>query len=94
VLGAGFTASSGGSSSGSTGLSQPTATEIAQLEALKAQQLHITEILGLLEKFNGMTFVNVEAQGVRTGANRNTEDSRQHPKQAANDAVFEMRRAG
>ncbi|WP_292556451.1 calcium-binding protein [Methylobacter sp.] len=62
VLDAGYVAGTGG-------LTMPTATEIAQLEALKAQQIHITQILGMLEKFNGMTFVNVEEQGVRTGAN-------------------------
>jgi VCBS repeat-containing protein len=62
VLDAGYVAGSGG-------LTMPTATEIAQLEALKAQQSYITQILGMLEKFNGMTFVNVEEQGVRTGAN-------------------------
>ena len=65
VLGAGFGASRGGS----TGIiTPPTAEQIAHLDALKAQQIHITEILGLLEKFNGLTFVNVEPQGVRTGA--------------------------
>jgi len=69
VLGSGFTASSGGSSGDSSGLTILTANQISQLEALKAQQSHITQILGLLEKFNGMTFVNVEEQGVRTGAN-------------------------
>jgi VCBS repeat-containing protein len=41
----------------------------ARLEALKAQQIRITEILGILEKFNGMTFVNIEPDVVHTGAN-------------------------
>jgi VCBS repeat-containing protein len=69
VLGSGFTASGGGSGGGSSDLGLPTAEERAQREALKAQQIHITEILGILEKFNGMTFVNIEPDAVRTGAN-------------------------
>jgi hypothetical protein len=41
VLGVGFIAASGGSSSGSTGQSMPTTDLIAQLDALKGQQSHI-----------------------------------------------------
>jgi len=91
VLG-GFGVSNGGSSG--TGNAPPSAEQIAQLEALKAQQIRITEILGYLEKFNGLTFVNVEAQGVRTGAHRFAGEGGQYQKQVANDAVFEMRRVG
>jgi len=39
----------------------------------------------MLEKFNGMTFVNVEAESVRTGANRFAENGGRYPKQSAND---------
>ena len=72
----------------------PTAAQIAYLEALKAQQSRITQIIGLLEKFNGLTFVNVEPQGVRTGADLYIRDGGQYQQQAANEAVFEMRRVG
>jgi VCBS repeat-containing protein len=68
VLGGGFVSSDGGSGGGSI-LGVPSAEERARLEALKAQQIRITEILGILEKFNGMTFVNIEPDVVHTGAN-------------------------
>ncbi|MGJ0486227.1 MAG: calcium-binding protein [Methylomicrobium sp.] len=68
VLG-GFIASGGGSGGENSSLGVPTAEEKARLEALKAQQIRITEILGILEKFNGMTFVNIEPDVVHTGAN-------------------------
>ena len=57
-----------GGSSG--GISVPTAAEIAQRAALQAQQQQVTQLIATLEKFNGMTFVNIEPQGVRTGANQ------------------------
>jgi VCBS repeat-containing protein len=69
VLGGGFVSSDGGSGGENSSLGVPTAEEIARLEALKAQQIRITEILGILEKFNGMTFVNIEPDVVHTGAN-------------------------
>ena len=72
----------------------PTAAQIAHLEAHKAQQSRITHIIGLLGKFNGLTFVNVEPQGVRTGAYLFIRDGGQYQQQAANEAVFWMRRVG
>jgi VCBS repeat-containing protein len=68
VLG-GFIASGGGSGGENSSLGVPTSEEKARLEALKAQQIRITEVLGILEKFNGMTFVNIEPDVVHTGAN-------------------------
>ncbi len=59
------------------------------LKTLEAQ-IHIIQILGMLEKFNGMTFVNVEVQGVCTGANLFAEDGGQYPKQVANDEKWRI----
>ncbi|WP_181049731.1 Ig-like domain-containing protein [Marinobacter persicus] len=39
-----------------------------RLEALLAEQARVTKLVGLLEQFNGMTFVDIEPEGVRTGA--------------------------
>jgi len=61
-------ASSSGSPSGSAGSTPPTAEQIAQHEALLAQQARLTEIIAVLEKFNGMTFVTIEPEAVYTGA--------------------------
>ncbi len=55
----------------------PTIEEIQAMEAetqrrntLLAQQTALTEMIGILEKFNGLTFVNIEPTGVTTGANQ------------------------
>lgn len=41
-----------------------------RLDALLAEQARVTKLVGLLEQFNGMTFVDIEPDGVRTGADR------------------------
>ena len=44
--------------------------DLAHIAALKEKQQRITKLIGILEKFNGTTFVNIDATGVRTGANQ------------------------
>ncbi|HSI22053.1 MAG TPA: putative Ig domain-containing protein [Methylophilaceae bacterium] len=41
-----------------------------QHEQRMAQQAQIAQMLGILEMFNGLTFVNVSPEGVRTGTNQ------------------------
>ncbi|SFJ49124.1 Ca2+-binding protein, RTX toxin-related [Marinobacter persicus] len=41
-----------------------------RLDALLAEQARVTKLVGLLEQFNGMTFVDIEPDGVRTGADQ------------------------
>jgi len=62
-----FVSSSG---SGSGIFVPPSEAELQRRAALLAQQAAITQLIGTLEKFNGLTFVNVEPTGVRTGASQ------------------------
>ena len=57
-----------GAGGGSNGITLPDPQETQRREALKAQQASVTSLIALLEKFNGLPFVNIEPQGVRTGA--------------------------
>ena len=41
--------------------------ELARLEALRQSLAHVEHLIGLLERFNGMTFVDVTSLGVRRG---------------------------
>ena len=53
----------------STGFGQ-TPAEAARLAALTQAQADITNLIALLERFNGMTFVNIQSDAeIRTGAN-------------------------
>ena len=76
------------------GLSLYEATGTTGPDTLKAQQIHITETIALLEKFNGQTFADIAPEGVSTGAHLFAVDGEQCQQQAANDAVFEVRRVG
>jgi VCBS repeat-containing protein len=62
-----FLASSGSSNTGSGSIAfDPNAAQ--RREELLAEQARVTELIALLEQFNGMTFVDIEPEGVRTGA--------------------------
>ncbi|MBI5907703.1 MAG: hypothetical protein HY853_03855 [Burkholderiales bacterium] len=69
-----FVSSSSGSGSSGGGASgvliPPSEAELQRRAALLAQHAAITQLIGTLEKFNGLTFVNVEPTGVRTGASQ------------------------
>ena len=69
ALGASGSSGSGGGGTATVAV-MPTPVELAHIEMLKAQQIRITQLIGILEKFNGTTFVSVEAAGVRTGINQ------------------------
>jgi len=71
MLSTSLLASSGSSNgSGSIVYDPDAAQQQAELRAeLLAEQARVTELVGLLEQFNGMTFVDIEPEGVRTGAN-------------------------
>lgn len=56
---------SGGGSGGATEITSP--QELARLEALRQSLAHVEHLIGLLERFNGMTFVDVTSLGVRRG---------------------------
>lgn len=67
MLSTSLLASSGSFSSGSGSIAyDPNAAQ--RREELLAEQARVTELIGLLEQFNGMTFVDIEPDGVRTGA--------------------------
>ncbi|MDP3401472.1 MAG: hypothetical protein Q8R97_10150, partial [Brevundimonas sp.] len=55
----------GGGSGGAVEMTSP--QEIARLEALRQSLAHVEHLIGLLERFNGMTFVDVTSLGVRRG---------------------------
>ncbi|MBZ0093956.1 MAG: hypothetical protein K8H75_01060 [Sulfuricella sp.] len=56
---------SGGGSGGAVEMTSP--QELARLEALRQSLAHVEHLIGLLERFNGMTFVDVTSLGVRRG---------------------------
>jgi Ca2+-binding RTX toxin-like protein len=60
-----FSVRAGGGGGGS--INVPSQEELEAKEALIAKQERATNLIALLEQFNGQTFVDIEPEGVRTG---------------------------
>ena len=61
---------SGSGGSGSLAYGQGFVLDPPDKTAALAEHARIVEMLGILERFNGLTFVNIEPAGARTGANQ------------------------
>jgi Ca2+-binding RTX toxin-like protein len=59
--------SSGGNNSGSASTGNVAGADSARLNALQAQQRHYENLIGILERFNGLQFVTVADDRVTTG---------------------------